>query len=37
MKHTHGLEGQPPVKYELEVVTGDGEVDTLLLATTTKY
>ena len=27
------LEGQPPVQYEHEVVTGDGEVDTLLQAT----
>ena len=26
MKHTRGLEGQPPVQYEHEVVTGDGEV-----------
>ena len=27
MKHTHGLEGQPPVHYEHEVVTDNGEVD----------
>ena len=33
MKHTHGLECQPPVQYEHEVVTGDGEVDTLLQTT----
>ena len=32
-EHTRGLEGQPPVQYEHEVVTGDGEVDTLLQAT----
>ena len=32
--NTHyGLEGQPPVQYEHEVVTGNGEVDTLLQAT----
>ena len=32
-EHTRGLEGQPPVQYEHEVVTGDGDVDTLLQAT----
>ena len=32
-EHTRGLEGQPPVQYEHEVVTGDGVVDTLLQAT----
>ena len=32
--YTHaGLEGQPPVHCGHEVVTGDGEVDTLLQAT----
>ena len=33
--HTR-VEGQPPVQYEHEVVTGDGEVDTLLQATLRK-
>ena len=32
-EHTRGLEGQPPVQYGHEVVTGDGDVDTLLQAT----
>ena len=34
MKQTHGLEGQPPVYCELEVLaTGNDEMDTLLQAT----
>ena len=31
-EHTRGLEGQPPVYYRHEVVTGDGDVDTFLQA-----
>ena len=33
-KHTRGLEGQPPVQYEHEVVTGDGDVESTLLQAT---
>ena len=32
-ERTRGLQGQPPAQYEHEVVTGDGDVDTLLQAT----